>query len=261
MNRKYIFSAIILSLALLCSCSTNQVATTQTPESSPSETVENLTGNTFLDAEVKTAPGGNGLRAYIAVTKEDAKAASVEDYAAFLAERVDGSGYNWWTVFFDDGTGIQYVGSMTYAAQYGMVSASDGTMVEPYGNVVPDDDGGYIYQSFDDENNADVATAENNDDATKTSLENIFAVDGCKTTVSVADGKANVWLSGPFYNGTEKEKASMLSSFMSLHNSARDIIAYTGEYSLSTTLCTTSDIPVYGIEDGEVIFDILTDTE
>ena len=36
MNRKYIFPAIVLSLILLCSCATNQAATTQTPDPSPS---------------------------------------------------------------------------------------------------------------------------------------------------------------------------------------------------------------------------------
>lgn len=82
------------------------------------------TGNALLDAEVNVYPvtsgGGEqiGERAAVEVDKSAASALTAEEFAAFCEQRVDGSGYNWFTVDFGDGTGLVFTGCNTLIVNY-----------------------------------------------------------------------------------------------------------------------------------------------
>lgn len=159
MKKKLLSLLLSVLVLLLAACDTLDsgenvesppVDGTLTPESTD-KTAQ--TGNPFLDAEVKTDRAGNGYRAYIEIGKEDALSASMEEYLEFLSQRVEDSGYNWWTVCFDDGTGLVYTGSLTYAVEYGALN-SDGTMSCGYGYLMPEDDGTYSYHKYDSDASA-----------------------------------------------------------------------------------------------------------
>ena len=96
------FAALtIFALLLLSACANNAAP----PEAStePLETVA-LTGNVFLDAEVKSYPAGKSVIHTIRVDKESALEASEEDYAEFVSERLEPSFAEAFALLFDDGT-------------------------------------------------------------------------------------------------------------------------------------------------------------
>ena len=57
------------------------------------------------------------------------------------------SGYNWVAILCDDGTGICFPGSMYYVGTYGKQD-SDGSILEDYGAITLDENGGYTYEQF-----------------------------------------------------------------------------------------------------------------
>ena len=164
MKKKILSLLFIVFFLLLASCGTldsnesvtsplPEVTDAPTPEPAHEETV--LTGNVFLDAELQIVHTGNGSRAYIEINKIDAISTSMEEYLDFLSQRVEDSGYNWWTVCFEDGTGLVYTGSLIYAVEYGTLDSSDGTIAYGYGYLAPEDDGTYTYHSYTDDEEAD----------------------------------------------------------------------------------------------------------
>lgn len=97
--------------------------------------------NPFLLPDVEVNDVMNGLRtekigewACIHMKKADAKAASEEEFAQFAAKNVSGNGYNWWSVIFEDGTGICFTGSYTYVSTYGKLD-EEGCIVEALGDI------------------------------------------------------------------------------------------------------------------------------
>lgn len=113
------------------------------PAPSPSSAAasESIESNPFLAAETQEADVMNGTKtakigtwAYIEMKKASAKAASPEEYVEFARQRVSGQGYNWFSVLFEDGTGIQFTGCHTYLATYGQLD-EEGCMVQPEGDV------------------------------------------------------------------------------------------------------------------------------
>lgn len=75
-----------------------------------------------------------GQRAHINMRKSDAKAASMEEFTAFVQERVRDSGYNWYSILFEDGTGICFPSCSTSAASYGEVD-EEGCVVRTEGDI------------------------------------------------------------------------------------------------------------------------------
>lgn len=151
MKRKYILPAIALFFAILCSCSANQQEA-KTPDPSPSDSAEELTGNPFLDAEQTSGLAGSGsksIRYSITVSKEDALAATSDQYSDFLEDRVKvkkGHAESY-SILFGDGTGVIFFGCDPANAQYGKTDYYGGVS-EAYGFIVPNDDGTYAYQEF-----------------------------------------------------------------------------------------------------------------
>lgn len=95
----------------------------------------------ILSASIETAPVMNGsrteeigTRAYINISKDDLMKASAEEFAKFAATKVDSSGYNWFSVIFDDGTGICFPGSFAYFCEYGKLD-EEGALLETIGHI------------------------------------------------------------------------------------------------------------------------------
>ena len=91
-----------------------------------SEAEQSKTGNPLLDAEMHVGDVMNGTRteklgeyAYISVPLVTMQNVTMEQYAEFCNQRVEDSGYNWVTINFRDGTGLQFAGSTPIVATYG----------------------------------------------------------------------------------------------------------------------------------------------
>ncbi len=111
------------------------------PSTSSAAASETIESNPFLAAETQEADVMNGAKtakigtwAYIEMKKASAKAASPEEYVEFARQRVSGQDYNWFSVLFEDGTGIQFTGCHTYLATYGQLDG-EGCMVQPEGDI------------------------------------------------------------------------------------------------------------------------------
>lgn len=116
-------------------------------EDSTTPIPEVLTGNALLDAEVHTTSSGSEKHAYIQISKADALQVSMKEYLDFTTQRIDNHGYNWWTIIFDDGTGLVYTGSLSYSAEYGILN-NDDTISHGYGYLYPNKDGTYEYREY-----------------------------------------------------------------------------------------------------------------
>ena len=98
--------------------------------------------------DVKTGSGDKiGEYAYIRITKAQLQAITEENYKEFVETVVKDSGYNWVAILCDDGTGICFPGSMYYAGTYGKQD-TDGSILEDYGAITLDENGGYTYEQF-----------------------------------------------------------------------------------------------------------------
>lgn len=101
------------------------------------------------DLIVKDVKSGSGEKigeyAYIRIMKSQLEEITEENYAEFAETVVKDSGYNWVAIMCDDDTGICFPGSMYYVAQYGKQD-SDGGILEVYGDITLNDDGGYTYE-------------------------------------------------------------------------------------------------------------------
>ena len=108
--------------------------------------------NPLTQAKVKTAEVMNGSgtekigeRAYIEISKEDLQNVTQEDFKEFADTVVKDSGYNWFTIVCNDGTGICFVGSMENVAEYGKID-NEGRTEEVIGDITPDNSGVYAYE-------------------------------------------------------------------------------------------------------------------
>jgi hypothetical protein len=98
--------------------------------------------------DVKTGSGDKiGEYAYIRITKAQLQAITEENYKEFVETVVKDSGYNWVAILCDDGTGICFPGSMYYVGTYGKQD-TDGSILEDYGAITLDENGGYTYEQF-----------------------------------------------------------------------------------------------------------------
>lgn len=85
-----------------------------------------------------------GTRAQIIVDKELMELTTNEEFKEFCDIVVKDSGYNWLTISFGNGYGIQFPGSMTYYAEYGKLD-NEGCIEELIGNIMLQEDGTYKY--------------------------------------------------------------------------------------------------------------------
>ncbi len=97
--------------------------------------------NVLMQAKVKKDKVMNGFgteqigeRAYIEISKEDLRNVTQEDFEEFANSVVKDSGYNWFSIICDDGTGICFIGSMEHVAQYGKMN-DEGAIEEVIGDI------------------------------------------------------------------------------------------------------------------------------
>lgn len=131
---------------------------TPSEDTKASETITHDTKSSIPDlsdalslAPVREAPIMNGFnterigtRGYIEITKEDLENITAEQYSNFVESVVKDSGYNWFTIFCDDDTGICFAGSFGFFAEYGKLD-EDGSIIDVIGYISISDDG-YIYE-------------------------------------------------------------------------------------------------------------------
>lgn len=126
-----------------------------TPESNSEESSiasEIVSSNPLMNAEVLTADVMNGTntekigtRAYVEISKTDLSSISDSDYSEFIDAAVSGSGYNWFSIICDDGTGITFTGSSAEIADYGKVD-TEGRVTEVIGYIILQG-GSYSYKA------------------------------------------------------------------------------------------------------------------
>lgn len=124
---------------------TLQEAKTEPEEAKPES------DNPLMNAEIRTADVMNGTRseklgewAEIQINKETLKGITQEQFAEFCNEVVKGSGYNWFTISCEDGTGIQFAGSVSYVSTYGNLD-NEGCIAESIGTIMVQEDRIYSY--------------------------------------------------------------------------------------------------------------------
>lgn len=101
-------------------------------EASKAESLQSIPEEVF---NVTSADGEKlGEWAELSIPKSALKETTAEQFAAFCKERVEGGGYNWYTVACDDGTGIQFNGCFTGSATYGKID-NEGCVVETLGYI------------------------------------------------------------------------------------------------------------------------------
>ena len=108
--------------------------------------------NPLTQAKVKTAEVMNGSgtekigeRAYIEISKEDLQNVTQEDFKEFADTVVKDSGYNYFTVICNDGTGVFFGGSGIIIVSYGKLN-DEGMLEETVGDILLQDNGEYIYE-------------------------------------------------------------------------------------------------------------------
>ena len=133
---------------------TQEETEVQEPETeAESETAEQSTesSNILLAAPVTVSDVMNGTKtevigewAEIAVAKELVEAVTMDEFVEFCNTVVQDSGYNWYTISFGDGTGIQFQGSFSAVATYGTLD-NEGCIEEAVGTIMLQEDGTYSY--------------------------------------------------------------------------------------------------------------------
>lgn len=107
--------------------------------------------NPLMNADVQVGDVMNGTKtekigewAEIRISKEVLKNVTQEQYAEFCESVVKDSGYNWFTITCEDGTGIQFAGSVYIVATYGKLD-NEGCITETTGTIMLESDGTYSY--------------------------------------------------------------------------------------------------------------------
>lgn len=94
--------------------------------------------NPWLQAEVRSAPTNDGTRAYILINTVDVESLPDEDYMEFCDIRVTEArkeGFKYFTVYYQDGTGLVFPGCLTEVADFGELN-DDGKIETWYGSLV-----------------------------------------------------------------------------------------------------------------------------
>ncbi len=107
--------------------------------------------NPLMNIEIRIEDVVNGAKtekigewAEIQIRKETLKGITQEQFIEFCNEVVKDSGYNWFTISCEDGTGIQFAGSISYVSTYGNLD-NEGCIAESIGTITLQEDGTYSY--------------------------------------------------------------------------------------------------------------------
>lgn len=107
--------------------------------------------NFLLDYDVKTADVKSGSgdvigqRAYVSIIKSKLQEVTADNFAEFAETVVKESGYSWFTIKCDDGTGIVFDGSDVTLPVYGTLD-DDGRVSDTFGFIRQGADGSYTYE-------------------------------------------------------------------------------------------------------------------
>lgn len=103
--------------------------------------------NPLMALEISVGDVMNGFKtekigewAEVEIDKEIAKSLTQEQFMDFCKSVIDGSGYNWFVILFEDGTGIQFAGSIIGAPTYGKIDV-EGCVEEVIGYIIMNEDG------------------------------------------------------------------------------------------------------------------------
>ena len=133
-----------------------QVITTTKPETfqeakTEPEEAKQESDNPLMNAEIQIGDVLDGTKseklgewAEIQISKETLKEITQEQFLEFCNDIVKDSGYNWFTISFEDRTGIQFAGSIPYVATYGNLD-NEGCITESIGTIMVQEDGRYSY--------------------------------------------------------------------------------------------------------------------
>ena len=109
-----------------------------------------------MEHEINEANVMNGFRtevigkwASIVIAKDEIKSLSQEEFVDFIDSEVENSGYNWFTIIFEDGTGIQFSGSSKQIGTYGELD-TDGCITKSIGNILLKSDNTYEYSEIEE---------------------------------------------------------------------------------------------------------------
>lgn len=119
----------------------------ETEETAKEQQVSNpLMAYAINKADVKNGGGTEtiGTWANIKINKGDFKNSGQENFMDFIDSKVEGSGYNWFTFVFEDGTGLQFNGSHKQIGVYGELD-DEGRVTEVIGNIVLKSNDTYEY--------------------------------------------------------------------------------------------------------------------
>ena len=118
------------------------------PATSDNENDQRLMNAVVMTADVYNGSNTQiiGQRAFITIPKEVLKQISEKGYVNFLNAKVKDSGYNWFSIICDDGTGICFAGSFTGLGTYGKIN-NEGSVTETIGNI-SETENGYEYESI-----------------------------------------------------------------------------------------------------------------
>lgn len=107
--------------------------------------------NPLMNAKIQIADVMNGTKseklgewAEIQISKAVLEEITQEQFSEFCNDIVNESGYNWFTISCEDGTGIQFAGSIPYVSTYGSLD-NEGCIAESMGTIMVQEDGKYIY--------------------------------------------------------------------------------------------------------------------
>lgn len=107
--------------------------------------------NFLLDCAVKTAnvKSGSGdvigQRAYVSILKSQLSDLAPDNFAEFAETVVKDSGYSWFSIKCDDGTGIVFAGSSVEMPVYGTLD-DDAAVADTIGFITRNADGSYTYE-------------------------------------------------------------------------------------------------------------------
>lgn len=134
---------------------TTAVTTTSTTTSGKNE---DSSSNTTIDSDnplmnlniqvgiVKNGFGEKiGNYAYVTISKEALKEITGQQLYEFAYEKIDNSGYNWFTIACEDDTGIQFPGSTSMFATYGILD-DDHCILTTIGDITLTYDKEYTYK-------------------------------------------------------------------------------------------------------------------
>ena len=129
---------------------TTELETLQEAKTEPEE-AKPESDNPLMNAKIQIADVMNGTKneklgewAEIQISKEILEEITQEQFSEFCNDVVNESGYNWFTISCEDGTGIQFAGSIPYVSTYGSLD-NEGCIAESMGTIMVQEDGKYIY--------------------------------------------------------------------------------------------------------------------